>query len=74
MSMRTRTVKRLIQEGDYLAEVEVDVMYGEDPWSPYLSVENAEKLDEVRLALRDRRLEEAAQHARVFELTPVRAA
>ena len=40
--------------------------------SPYLSLEDAEKLDEVRKALAQEDLKRAAKLARVFELTPVR--
>ena len=43
---------------------------GED-WSPYLSVEDAEKLDMVRDALRQGDLKNAGKLARVYRLTPV---
>jgi hypothetical protein len=42
-------------------------------WSPYLSPDDARKLDTVRLALRRGDIAEAAKHGRVFELTPVAA-
>ena len=67
---RSRT--KLIHEGQYAAEVEVELLEGEG-WSPYLSLEDAEKLDEVRRALRREDLKRASQLARVFELTPVRS-
>ena len=68
---RQRT--KLIHEGQYAAEVEVELLEGEEGWSPYLSLEDAEKLDEVRRALRREDLKRASQLARVFELTPVRS-
>jgi hypothetical protein len=68
---RPRT--KLIHEGQYAAEVEVELLEGEEGWSPYLSLEDAEKLDEVRRALRREDLKRASQLARVFELTPVRS-
>lgn len=68
---RPRT--KLIHEGQYAAEVEVELLEGEEGWSPYLSLEDAEKLDEVRTALRREDLKRASQLARVFELTPVRS-
>ena len=68
---RSRT--KLIHEGQYAAEVEVELLEGEEGWSPYLSLEDAEKLDEVRRALRREDLKRASQLARVFELTPVRS-
>ena len=43
---------KLIHEGQYAAEVDVQLIDGDDAWSPYLSLEDAKKLDEVRKALR----------------------
>lgn len=63
---------KLIHEGQYAAEVEVELIDTDEGWSPYLSLEDAEKLDEVRKALRRGDLKRASQLARVFELTPVR--
>jgi hypothetical protein len=70
--MIRKTVK-LIHEGRYAAEVPVKLIEDETGWSPYLSVEDAKKLDAVRLALRKGEIVEAAKHGRVFELTPVTA-
>jgi len=42
-------------------------------WSPYLSADDARKLDTVRLALRRGDVAEAAKHGRVFELRPIAA-
>ncbi len=56
-----------------MAEVEVELIYTDEGWSPYLSLDDAQKLDEVRLALRRGDLEAAARLARVFKLTPVMA-
>ena len=70
--MNRRTVK-LIHEGRYAAEVPVDIIEDETGWSPYLSVEDARKLDAVRLALRSGNVVEAAKYGRIFELTPVAA-
>lgn len=62
---------KLIHEGEYAAEVEVELSETDDEWSPYLSLEEAYKLDDVRDALRRGDLRVAARHARVFSLTPV---
>ena len=43
---------KLIHEGLYAAEVDVELIDTDEGWSPYLSLEDAEKLDEVRKALR----------------------
>jgi hypothetical protein len=70
--MSGNTIK-LIHEGRYAAEVPVELIADETGWSPYLSVNDALKLDAVRLALRRGDVAEAAKHGRVFELTPVAA-
>lgn len=64
-------LKKLIHEGDYAAEVEVDLVESDEGWSPYLTLEDAEKLDQVREALRRRDLQTASKLARVFYLMPV---
>jgi hypothetical protein len=70
--MSRRTIK-LVREGKYAAEVAVDVIEDDGGWSPYLSIEDATKLDAVRKALRAGDLSTAAKHGRVFELLPVSA-
>ena len=62
---------QLIHEGQYAAEVEVELIDTDEGWSPYLSLEDAEKLDEVRKTLCRGDLKRASQLARVFQLTPV---
>jgi hypothetical protein len=69
-TMIRETVK-LIHEGRYAAEVPVELIEDDTGWSPCLSLEDAKKLDAVRLALRRGEITEAAKHGRVFELTPV---
>jgi len=69
MTKRRRT--KFVHEGQYAAEVEVEWIESETGWSPYLSVQDAQKLDEVREALRQGDLKRAGQLARVFRLTPL---
>lgn len=64
---------KLIHEGKYVAEVQVELSETDDEWSPYLSVEEAYKLDDVREALRRGDVRSAARHGRIFTLTPVAA-
>jgi len=71
MSKRLHT--KLIHEGQYAAEVEVTLIETDEGWSPYLSLEDAQKLDAVRKALRRGDLKQASQLAHVFQLTPVHA-
>jgi hypothetical protein len=54
-----------------VAEVEVDLVVTDGEWSPYLSTDDACKLDDVRDALERGDVEAAARLARVFVLTPV---
>lgn len=70
--MNKRRHTKLIHEGQYAAEVDVQLIDADDGWSPYLSLDDAEKLDEVRKALYREDLKRATELARVFELTPVR--
>ncbi len=71
--MTKRRVSKLVHEGDYVAEVEVELIYTDEGWSPYLSLDDAQKLDEVRESLRRGELEVAARLARIFKLTPIAA-
>ena len=72
--MPIKKERKLVQEGQYLAEVEVDLIESDDAWAPYLSVEDARKLDEVRMALRRGDIAGAAKLGRIYRLTPVHAA
>jgi hypothetical protein len=69
--MRRRRMKKYIHVKEYAAEVEVDLLYNEDEWSPYLSVRDASKLDEVRLALQKEEIQHAARLANIYHLTPI---
>jgi len=72
--MSSRTTKRLVRGGDFVAEVEVRLVEDESGWSPYLSPEDAFKLDDVRDALRAGDVKRAAQLAAwLYRLTPVDA-
>ncbi|MGE0085234.1 MAG: hypothetical protein AB7S75_12535 [Desulfococcaceae bacterium] len=64
---------KMIREGDYVAEVSVEMIHDETGWSPYLSIEDAEKLDDVREALRNGNLGRAGRIARIFRLLPIAA-
>lgn len=63
--------KKLIHEGQYLAEVNVELLVTDDEWSPYLSVDDAYKLDDVREALKKGDTATAARYGHVFSLTPI---
>jgi hypothetical protein len=69
--MTKRHHTKLIHEGDYVAEVDVELIDTDEGWSPYLSLEDAYRLDEVRKELRKLDLKKAGKMSRVFMLTPV---
>lgn len=69
MSKRHRV--KFVHEGKYVAEVDVELLEDETEWSPYLSLEDAYKLDDVREALRRGDIAAATKLARVFSLQPV---
>ena len=64
--MKTRHRSKLIHEGKYVAEVDVELIETDDEWSPYLSLEEAGKLDEAREALRRGDLKKASRYGRVY--------
>jgi hypothetical protein len=71
-NMSTRSTTRLVREGDLIAEVEVNLVEAEGGWAPYLSLDDAYKLDDVRDALRSGDVKRASQLAtRVYRLTPI---
>ena len=69
--MRKRRRTKLIHEGKFVAEVDVELIVTDEGWSPYLSPEDARKLDDVREALRSGDVKRAAQNSHVYELRPV---
>ncbi|TLY22173.1 MAG: hypothetical protein E6K68_03790 [Nitrospirae bacterium] len=69
--MKKRKRTKLVHEGRYLAEVDVELLVTDDEWAPYLSVQDAYKLDDVREALKKGDTTTAARYGRLFSLTPI---
>jgi hypothetical protein len=69
----SRKILKLVHEGNYAAEIPVELVEDETGWSPYLSIGDATKLDNVRRALRRGDVATAAKYGRVFELRPLSA-
>ena len=69
--MTKRYHTKLLHEGNYVAEVDIEILDTGDGWSPYLSLEDAQKLDDVREALRTGDVSRITHIARVFTLTPI---
>ena len=66
-----RRQERFIHVGSFVAKVEVRLIYDDDSWSPCLSLEDARKLDKIRMALQEGDIKGAARYAQIFQLTPV---
>ena len=47
--MTVKSTRRLIREGDFVAEVDEHLIEEEGGWSPYLSLEDPDKLDAVKV-------------------------
>jgi hypothetical protein len=51
--------------------VDVDLLETDEEWAPYLSLQDAYKLDDVRDALRRGDLKAESRQARVFTMQPI---
>jgi hypothetical protein len=72
--MSIKATQKLVREGDLVAEVNVNLIEAESGWTPYLSLDDAYRLDDVREALRAGDVQRASRLAsRVYRLTPVTA-
>lgn len=69
--MVKRPKTKYVHEGKYVAEVEVLLIEDDTNWSPYLSVDDAYKLDDVRDALRQGDLDSASRYGQIYEMRPV---
>ena len=67
----TRRTGKLIHQGRCAAEIPIELIEDDTGWSPYLSVEDATKLDTVRKALQEGDVAAAAKYGRIFALVPV---
>ena len=63
--MKKRQRTKLVYEGQYVAEVDVELIDMNKGWSPYLSLDDAYKLDDIRNALRQGDVKSAARLARI---------
>ena len=72
--MHSRKHTKMIYEGQYVAEVEVTLINTtDDDWAPYLSLEDALKIDAIREALRNNNLTSAKKSAKIYRLSEVAA-
>lgn len=66
-----RQQTKLVHEGQYVAEVDIELIETDEGWSPYLSLADACRIDDMRDALRRGDLRAAARLGRVYSLTPI---
>jgi hypothetical protein len=69
--MTRRSHAKFIHEGQYVAEIKVDLIVSDDSWSPFLSLEDAYKLDDARAALRRGDIEAASHFGKIYTLKPL---
>ena len=69
--MSKKQYTKIVHEGNYVAQVDVELMYTDEGWSPYLSLEDAYKLDDVREALKRGDTETASKFGRIYKLTRI---
>jgi hypothetical protein len=65
--MKRQSVE-FVQAGNYAAEVPIVLIEDEGEWSPRMSLDDARKLETVRLALKRNDLATASKHGRIFAL------
>ena len=65
--MSDKITKRL-RHGNLMAEVEVTLIPDDKAWGPYLSLQDAKKLDRVSKALKAGDTHAASRDAKVFEV------
>ena len=69
--MNAKRCVKHVYEGRYVAEVDVELIELDDAWAPYLSLDDAYRLDDMREALRRGDLKAATRLGRVYALTPI---
>ena len=70
--MSVRSTSRLVRGGEFAADVDVELVDEGGGWAPYLRLEDACKLDDVRDALCAGDIARASRIAdRVYRLTPL---
>ena len=69
--MSTKHCTKLVHEGNYIALIDVELANTDEGWSPYLSLEDANKMDDAREALRQGDLKSASKLGLIYKLTRV---
>jgi hypothetical protein len=72
MTLRKHT--KIVHEGKYIVEVDIEIIDTNDGWSPYLSLDDALRLDDVRDALKRGDVVSATKQSRGYEISCIKAA
>ena len=67
--MSAKSRKRLIRAGNLLAEVDVELLYDIEAWSPHLSLRDVRRMEHVRKALESGDLSGIPEDVRLFDLS-----
>jgi hypothetical protein len=64
---------KYIHVGQYVAEIDVELSESgnKGEWGPYLSLEDAYRLDDIRELLKSGDVAQASRKARLYTLTPI---
>lgn len=62
------TVTKRLRHGNLMAEVKVKLAPDDGAWGPYLSLEDAEKIERVDEALKAGNIAAAAKDAQIYEV------
>jgi hypothetical protein len=66
-----RKSNKLIRDGDLVAEIEIEISDSEDPWGPTMSYNDAQKIDQVRDAMKRHDYGTVRSIGRLYRLMPV---
>jgi hypothetical protein len=62
-------ITKRLRHGSLMAEVKVNVVPDDGAWGPYLSLDDAEKLERVDSALKRGDVNAAAKDAKIYEVS-----
>lgn len=69
--MKKMVKTKYIHIGQYVAAVDVELLETDVGWSPYISLESARKMDEIRKALKNNDFTKAGQMANIYKMSPL---
>jgi len=70
-NLRKRQQVKYLHEGNYVAEVKIELIDSDTGWSPTMSLDTAYLLDDIREALRHGDLIRAAKNATIYEMKQI---